>query len=239
MVLLIALFGFSVAIIAAFVDSSICATLRSNPPVAISQHIKTLARKRAQLVYTDEYGSEILTKWHKECAHFIEAHIAPSLTDMQRRAKFYPIIEQEIERQISALTPEQTSFDRSMPPIQYEHYCAEIMRQAGWQATVTKASGDQGADVIAEANGIRIVLQCKLLNGAVGNKAVQEVSAARLHYGCDHAAVVTHISYTQSAKRLASTNVVSLLHHDDLQSWAQQLMNAPQFARISQSSSNR
>lgn len=48
-----------------------------------------------------------------------------------------------------------------MTPTEFEERCAEAMRLAGWSAQKTKASGDQGVDVIAERNGISVVLQCK------------------------------------------------------------------------------
>lgn len=227
MVLLLLLAGLAAAFGAPFLDDIICENLQRNPPSAIAEHIKTLARKRGQLVYTDEYGQDVLDRWHKERGRFIENILRPQLTDLQRRAKYREVFSAEIERQISRFAGSAEPFKRDMAPIQYEHYCAAIMRRVGWNAAVTKASGDQGADVIAEANGLRIVLQCKLINGSTGNKAVQEVSAARLHYGCDYAAVVTHIGYTQSARRLAATNGISLLQHDDLEQWASNLLRNP------------
>src|ERR1700730_11505635 len=72
--------------------------------------------------------------------------------------------------------------------------------------TVVGSLRDQGVDVVAEKNGIRLVLQCKLYSRPVGNKAVQEAAAARAHEAADYGVVVSNNRYTQDAQQLASTN---------------------------------
>ena len=62
-----------------------------------------------------------------------------------------------------------------------------------------------------------MVVQCKLYSQPVGNKAVQEAFAAKNFQGCDVAVVVSNASYTQSARQIASTTGVLLLHHDELE----------------------
>ena len=89
--------------------------------------------------------------------------------------------------------------------------------RAGWEASVTMQSRDQGVDVIAEKNGLRVVLQCKLYARPVGNKSVQEAAAGRAHERAHRGAVVTNNSYTPSAEQLAATNGILLLHYRDLE----------------------
>lgn len=108
-------------------------------------------------------------------------------------------------------------------PYEYEEHCAEVLRSAGWEAKRTSGSGDQGADVIAEKDGVRVVIQCKLFSSPVGNRAVQEVTSARIFYYAKHAVVVSNQSYTASAKRLANATGVILIHHDDLPALPQKL----------------
>jgi len=103
-----------------------------------------------------------------------------------------------------------------MTPTEFETFCAEELRRAGWNARVTMQSRDQGVDVIAEKNGVRVVLQCKLYARPVGNKSVQEAAAARAHEQADFGIVVTNNRYTQDAEQLASTNKILLLHYTDL-----------------------
>ncbi|MEK4035181.1 restriction endonuclease [Methylocystis sp. IM2] len=68
-----------------------------------------------------------------------------------------------------------------MTPQEYEHYCAALLRESRWAARVTRASGDQGVDIVAEKRGARIVVQCKKYRKPVGNRAVQEIVAAIAH----------------------------------------------------------
>ena len=104
----------------------------------------------------------------------------------------------------------------AMDPLEFEHYCANILTNYGWEAHATKGSGDQGTDVIAEKDGIRAVLQCKLYSNPVGNKAVQEVNAGKTFEQAQIACVVTNSTYTKSARRLAQATGVLLIHHEDL-----------------------
>lgn len=112
---------------------------------------------------------------------------------------------------------ESTSFSfNTADPYEYEHLIAEFITSKGWPAKATSGSGDQGADVIAEKDGEVIVIQCKLYSQPVGNKAVQEVFAAKGYYQADYAVVVTNNSYTKSARQLSNSLGVHLAHHDQL-----------------------
>jgi hypothetical protein len=55
-----------------------------------------------------------------------------------------------------------------------------------------------------------------LYSNTVGNKAVQEVFAAKTHLSANFAAVVSNRSYTRSAKELAVTTGVLLLDYSQL-----------------------
>ena len=85
----------------------------------------------------------------------------------------------QLERQLYLDHVAAFQWRDDIDPIEFERHCAEAMRLAGWSAETTKGSGDQGVDVVAEQDGIRVVLQCKRYNRSVGNKAVQEAFAAK------------------------------------------------------------
>jgi restriction system protein len=101
-----------------------------------------------------------------------------------------------------------------MTPIDFEHHVASELRRYGWEAEVTKASGDQGIDVIASRGRFKVGIQCKYYKGSVPNKAVQEAYTGKSHYNLHGAAVVTTGTFTKSALEVAnSTGVVALNHH--------------------------
>ncbi len=93
---------------------------------------------------------------------------------------------------------------------EFEHYFAKVLEDNGFQEVeVTRASGDQGVDILAERNGRTYAIQCKNYAGAVGNAAVQEAYAGAQFYGCDVAAVVCPGTFTYAARELAKgTGVV-------------------------------
>ncbi len=183
--------------------------------------------RRLQLVSSDGYGTVRLDKWQEEKRYFCRTRLLPLLASRRLDAQ-WPLIEarvlHRIERAASASRQDGAragagdlrAFRPDMDPIDYEHHCALLLRRAGWDAQVTAASGDQGADVLARRNGAILVVQCKLYRGAVGNASVQQVSAARLHHRARFAAVVSNARYTAAAVALARTNDVHLLHHEEL-----------------------
>jgi restriction system protein len=81
---------------------------------------------------------------------------------------------------------------------------------------VTKGSGDQGIDVIAEKAGIKIGIQAKCYSSKVTNKAVQEVTAALSYYSCDKGIVISNNYFTESAISLAQSNNIVLWDRDSL-----------------------
>jgi hypothetical protein len=107
----------------------------------------------------------------------------------------------------------RTGFSVNMDPIAYEQMVADGLRDLGWQTRLTKGSGDQGVDVIAE---MRVVIQCKLYASSIGNAAVQEAYAGKAFENADYAAVVSNAKYTPGARSLADSTRVILLHHDEL-----------------------
>lgn len=105
---------------------------------------------------------------------------------------------------------------RHMNPYDYERYCAKLLMKNNWRTALTKASHDQGADIIATKRELRIVLQCKKYTKPIGNHAVQQVVAAIAHEDADRGIVVATTPFTSAARKLAESNNVLLLHHNEL-----------------------
>lgn len=187
----------------------------------IERQIDSLVRRRAQLVQKDPYGKPRMEKWMQELNYFLTEHIEPLLTPKERalfrgeQATVVNLIETRVALETQK-RPVFQEFSKGMSPTEFENFCAEQLRSAGWNARVTPQSRDQGADVVAENDGKRVVIQCKLYDRPVGNKSVQEVVAARGHEQADYGIVVTNSRYTPAAQQLASTNEVLLLHYSDL-----------------------
>lgn len=183
------------------------------------RHRETLALRRRQESYVDPYGNEILDGWLRERSYFADRTVLPRLEaegygDLIA-ARYDEILDIVEATSLSVVLPDE---DDAAPTdgIAYERFCATLLERAGWDARTTRAAGDQGADVVAERDGVRLVVQCKRYAKPVGNGAVQEVVAARSYWNADHAAVVSNAGFTRAARKLAAATDVLLLHHDAL-----------------------
>jgi len=99
----------------------------------------------------------------------------------------------------------------------FEFLLKRLFEAMGFSVQLTGKSGDQGADLIANRNGKRYIIQAKRYSGSVGNSAVQEAVAAKPHYDCSHAVVVSTGEYTRGAMDLAKSNNVQLVGKKELQ----------------------
>ena len=100
--------------------------------------------------------------------------------------------------------------------IRFENHCMEILKQHGWEVKETPNTGDQGVDLIASINDLRICIQCKDHEKSIGNKAVQEISAGKLFWEGTHAILVSKSGFTKSAQQLAKSNKVKLINEYQL-----------------------
>ena len=98
----------------------------------------------------------------------------------------------------------------------FENNCMEILKNNGWNVKETPNTGDQGVDLIASIDNLRICIQCKNHKKPVGNNAVQEISAGKLYWKGTHAVLVSKSGFTKSAQKLAKANKVKLLNDFEL-----------------------
>ncbi len=105
----------------------------------------------------------------------------------------------------------------SMGGIEFEQWCADLLEKNGFSIIqVTKQSGDQGADVIAQKDGIRYAIQCKCYSSDLGNKPIQEVNTGKMVYHCQIGVVMTNRYFTKGAKEAAEATGVLLWDRDAL-----------------------
>lgn len=101
-----------------------------------------------------------------------------------------------------------------MNGIQYERSCAKYLSSLGYKnITLTKASGDQGIDIIATKGSLKYGFQCKYYSGTVGNDAVQQAFSGIAYYKLDKAVVITNSDFSSSARKLAEEVDVLLWDH--------------------------
>lgn len=180
----------------------------------IEQNAVTLRTKRLQRETPDEYGIVDPEPWEQEKMRFV-AHVIAR----QRPDGLHPYVQQAaldwIEDRLDddSSGPEVLAAATRSDGVAFERECLEALRELGWQAARIGGTGDQGADIIAEKRGVRVVVQCKHYGSSVGNAAIQQAHAAMAHYGAHGAAVVSNAPFTPQAYALARSTKVMLLRH--------------------------
>ena len=127
----------------------------------------------------------------------------------QKRGKsnWRPILENKQFEQIDAMDGHE-----------FEAFCAALLLANGFsKAEVTRGSGDNGVDIIAEKGGITYAIQCKRYTSNIGNKAVQEVYSGKSIYQTHVAAVLTNQFFTPQAIEAAEIHKVLLWDRADLE----------------------
>ena len=177
----------------------------------VKMHLDELYFKKKSLRFRDDYGIFLADEWRKELEYFVDK-VLPVSARCAPKEKLIPRINQLVTR----YRPKQTAEFKDDDPIAFERHVQKLLHSRGWDARVTKGSGDQGVDVIAKKAGVAIAIQCKLYSGAVGTSAVQEVIAGKSFYRCDYGWVVTNASFTPGAKALASKAEIVLIHYSKI-----------------------
>jgi HJR/Mrr/RecB family endonuclease len=101
-------------------------------------------------------------------------------------------------------------------PDEFERYVADIFRHLGYAVEVTGKAGDQGVDILAVKDSVRVAIQAKRYIGSVNNSAVQEVYAGMAHRRCHRCVVVTSGDFTASAMSLAQSTGCLMVGKDQL-----------------------
>lgn len=188
---------------------------------------KALEIKRRQLAYQDAYGNWINEKFYAERDYFIKTvmrrDVLPSVIEFLSLESHDAFVTRIFHESFAHFlkTKNLNLLEKDtlvMSPVEYEQYCADLLEGSGWTVSLTKAVGDQGIDVIATFETIKVVGQCKLYSNPVGNAAVQEIIAGRAFEQADYAFVVSNSTFTPAAISLAGSADVLLMHDSELSS---------------------
>ncbi|MGH1613496.1 restriction endonuclease [Helicobacter pylori] len=103
----------------------------------------------------------------------------------------------------------------AMNGFEFEEYSKIFFTSKGFEVSITQKSGDYGADLIVEKDGVKWAVQAKRYSHKVSPKAIQEVVSSKAYYACEKACVITNSYFTQAAQKLAQANGVLLIDRDE------------------------
>lgn len=105
----------------------------------------------------------------------------------------------------------------TMSGTEFEEWCKNLLEKLGWtDVETTKATGDQGVDILAMKDEVPYAFQCKCYASDLGNTPVQEVYAGLRFYHRNVGVVITNRYFTQGAKDLAAACDILLWDRDRL-----------------------
>lgn len=93
-----------------------------------------------------------------------------------------------------------------MSGAEFEALVAELLELTGFDVERVGGSGDLGADLVAEDGGTRFTVQAKRVSPdrTVSRRAVSDAVAARSHYDCGDAMVVTTATFSPDVREFAA-----------------------------------
>jgi len=165
----------------------------------------------------NKYGDIDLTDEINELDEFIDHFFDRETFDYFYTVSPSAIVLNFIDDMLSA-----SKVDEPIPldGIAFEHWCANQIEAQGWSVAVSKATGDQGIDVLAENGDVRVAIQCKRYSNPIGNKAVQEAFTGAQDVDAGHSCVIGTGGFTPSARSIAAKTGVQLIDADDIGSFS-------------------
>lgn len=143
----------------------------------------------------------------------------------QKKPKVTDYVEPTMESNIfeRALLGQPISLEEidALDGVDFEAVLYNRFKGLGFLVYYTPASGDFGADLIVETDGVSAAVQVKRYDHSkgrvVGVKAVQEAFGAQHYYGTKTAIVITNATFTANARELArSVKTVFLWDREEL-----------------------
>jgi restriction system protein len=192
---------------------------------AAADHRMDLAGTYLRSRRPDGFGGYDDRKWRGAMAVFLDKYVADAEADAYGRGWRYEDHEAAVrwlsdyaaaEAQAGRQTRLAVADTSRLTPRGYEQHCADLLEAEGWTVQLTPPTRDSGADIIATKGRWRVAVECKRYAKPVGNKAVQQVHAARSLYQANAACVVALGGFTPQAEREALGMFVLLLHDGEL-----------------------
>lgn len=143
-----------------------------------------------------------------------------SYRKIERYNKALHIFDMEIARYNDFLEKQTKTFWTNLTGHKFEHEVAKLFEKNGYNATVTKGSGDGGIDIMLTKDGENIAVQCKHHSKPVGPNDFRAFQAVTILKNFDRGFFVSLNGFTKSVPEEAKKNkekiIIDLYSLDDL-----------------------
>ncbi len=114
---------------------------------------------------------------------------------------------------------------QKIDPIQFEKIIFALFKRMGYDVLLTKASRDEGIDLILSKNGKKSVVQCKRYSGTVGQPIARDLYGSMIHNRAEDAYLITTGVFSLPAQTWASGKPIHLVDGKMLVEWLETILD--------------
>lgn len=124
----------------------------------------------------------------------------------------------EGERDRLSKTYELSGADR-MDRTEFKHYTIGLLKQRGYQVTITSETINPTVDFIAEKGDLKYAVQVYTQKNDISRVVVNDLDREKARYGCGKSMIISRQLSDDGAKRLGRSVGCSLVDRDTLARW--------------------
>ena len=113
---------------------------------------------------------------------------------------------------------------QKISPKQFEKLVAKLFKKMGYDVSLTKASGDEGIDIILSRNGKTSIVQGKRYSGTVGQPVARDLYGSMIHNRAEEAYLITTGIFSLPAQTWASVKPIHLVNGKMLIEWIETIL---------------
>lgn len=99
---------------------------------------------------------------------------------------------------------------------EFEDACASVFRKMGYEATVSKAGGDGGIDIVLVRGEERIAVQCKAHKNPVSPSVARDLFGTMLHFGYEKGMLISTNGFTSGVYDFVKNKPITLYTLNDI-----------------------
>ncbi len=113
---------------------------------------------------------------------------------------------------------------QKIDPIQFEKLVSSLFKKIGYDVLLTKASGDEGIDIILSKSGKKSIVQCKRYSGTVGQPVARDLYGSMIHNRAEEAYLITTGVFSLPAQTWATGKPIHLVDGKMLVEWIETIL---------------
>ena len=105
---------------------------------------------------------------------------------------------------------------KSLGGVVFENELAALYRKLGYAVETTKATGDEGIDLILRKDGRTVLVQCKGHSRPIGIGAIRDLYGTLMHHKADRAVLACPVGFTQGVIDFVQGKPIDLISAREL-----------------------